>query len=354
MPTSDFLKNLEPRAIENALKTEGKRLLIYHSDVDGMCSSALLMKFFPGFAYIPREGPVIEEDFLEALLSKKPALVVFMDIPADQEWKKLLILKRKLKNSKIVIIDHHIIEKDMNSFGILHVNPRLEKKEVYIPASAIMYEILRSLDYPVKKFLWISAVGVIADYGFEDCRDLLNECEKMYPGSLGDKPSKSKLSNIAEMLSSIITLKGLKGAKIGLDLLIKIDNFRGIKNHKDLKEWHEKVKKEIERIMEDFEKHAEFVPGKNLVIYEIKSKLNITSIIATKVTETWKNEVIIIRKKSRQGWKISMRCQSGKTNVGEIAKRASRGIGSGGGHQKSAGALVKDWEKFRKRVIKYL
>jgi len=352
MPMKNFLKGADLGKIENLLNTKGKKLLVYHSDVDGICSSALLLKFFSGFKSVPREGPVLDEGFMETLLSKKPSLLLFMDIPADQEWRKLLILKRKLE--KMMIIDHHIVEKDMNSFGVLHINPRMANKDVYIPASAVVYEILRSLGYPVKKLIWIAAAGVIADYGFEDCGPLLEECERMYPGTLSDKPSPLKLSRIAEMLAALITLKGLKGAKLGLDLLTKIETIRDIRNHKDLKECYQKVRKEIERIMEDFEKHAEFVPEKNVITYEIKSKLNITSIIATKVTDTYKKEVIMIRKRSKQGWKISLRCQSGKVNVGDLAKKASLGLGSGGGHQKSAGALVRDWEKFRRNVLKQL
>jgi len=350
----DFLKNVELGKIDNLLNSKGKKLLVYHSDVDGMCSSALLVKFFPDFKCIPREGPVMDNGFLEAIISRRPDLLVFLDIPADQEWKKILLLKKRLRRTKIMIIDHHIVEKDMNPFGVLHVNPRMGKKEVYIPASAVMYEILKNLGYPVKKFVWISATGIIADYGFENCKKTLKECESAYPGSLSDKPSPFKLSRISEMLSALITLKGLKGAKIGLDMLVKFETCEDIKKHRDLREYYKKVKKEIERIMEDFEKHADFVTEKNLIIYEIKSKLNITSIIATKVTDTHKEEVIIIKKRSRQGWKVSLRCQSGKVNVGDLAKKASSGLGSGGGHQKSAGALVKDWEKFRKRVIKQI
>jgi len=354
MSIGNYLEGTDFGKIDNLLKSGGRKLLVYHSDVDGMCSSALLMKFFPGFKSVPREGPVIDQGFLEVLVSKKPDVVVFMDIPADQEWRKLMILKRRLRKTKIAIIDHHIVEKDMNPLGVLHVNPRFERKEVYIPASAVMYEILKFLKYPVERFLWICAVGVIADYGFEDCKEVLEECERKIPGSLSDKPSPFKLSRIAEMLSSIITLKGLRGAKIGLDLLVKIESFRDVREHRDLKQYYRKVRREIESIMEDFKKHGEFVPGKNLVIYEIKSRLNITSIIATKITDTYKNEVIIIRKRSRQGWKISLRCQSGEINVGDLAKKASRGIGSGGGHQKSAGALVKDWEKFRSRILRQI
>jgi single-stranded DNA-specific DHH superfamily exonuclease len=350
----DFLKSLNMGEVGKTLKTGGRKILVYHSDVDGMCSAALLMKFFPGFRPVPREGPVIDEGFLGSLIRKRPDVLVFLDIPADQEWRKLLRLKRKLKLAKLAIIDHHIIEKDMNSFGMTHVNPRSERKEIYIPASAVMYKILEVLGYPVKKFLWICVVGVIADYGFEDCKELLEECEKTYPGSLSDKPSPFKLSKIAEMLSALITLKGLRGAKTGLDLLVKFENVEDIRKHKDLRDYYKRVRKEIERIMEDFGKHAEFVPGKKLIIYEIKSELNITSIIATKITDTYKDEVIVIRKKSRQGWKVSLRCQSGETNVGDLAKKVSQGIGAGGGHQKSAGALVKDWERFRKGIVKHI
>ena len=53
-----------------------------------------------------------------------------------------------------------------------------------------------------------------------------------------------------------------------------------------------------------------------------------------------------------EGYKISLRCQSKTVNVSALAKKCSKGIGSGGGHEQAAGALVSDFDKFRKRAIR--
>jgi len=36
----------------------------------------------------------------------------------------LKVKRQKLKSTKIVVLDHHVIRKDLNDFGILHINPR--------------------------------------------------------------------------------------------------------------------------------------------------------------------------------------------------------------------------------------
>ena len=82
--------------------------------------------------------------------------------------------------------------------------------------------------------------------------------------------------------------------------------------------------------------------------------MNITSIIATVTAERHPNHIVIIRKKSGNFWKISLRYQAGKVSVGDLAKFATRRMGSGGGHIKSAGALANNWETFKERVLEYL
>ena len=65
--------------------------------------------------------------------------------------------------------------------------------------------------------------------------------------------------------------------------------------------------------------------------------------------------VIIIYKKWNGAFKVSMRCQDGHINVGELGKKCSEGIGTGGGHKKAAGAFInKDWDTFRKRITEFV
>jgi single-stranded DNA-specific DHH superfamily exonuclease len=333
--------------IKHWLEKEGKKILVYHRDVDGVCSAALFLKFFEGFKRIPREGPVIDTSFFKEVVDNQPKVLVFLDIPVDQEWKKILSLKEKIPDIKIAIIDHHLIEKNMNSDDILHINPMFYG-DSYIPASCVVYELLRNIGFDVKPFNWIALIGIIGDYGVKDCEWMFEEQKKI------DDTPHCELIKASEIIASSITLKGIKGCEKALTVLLKSQNYKDFAKSSELKRWNKIVQTEIKRLTKAFEKDKEFFEEKNVIFFEIKSKMNITSIIATIVAEKYPNNIIIIRKKSGDKWKISLRYQKGDINMGNFAKKASEGIGSGGGHVKSAGALVNNWEKFKKRILEML
>lgn len=353
-----MFSNVSLPQVENFLKTDGKKLLVYHRDADGVSSAALILKFFSGFETMPREGPIIDKRFLKNIILKKPDLIVFVDIPVDQEWEKINIIKNKLVKTKILVIDHHIYEKDLSDGNrVIHINPRFESgfEDAYLPASYVVYRLLEKMKYKVGMHIWISMTGVIGDHGVDDCQDLVKECRIKYPELIPSKDVyQSKLNDAADMICSAITLRGLKGAEKSLKLLVEKSEFSEFIKNAELKKWDKKVKLEIQRIFEDFEKKKETYPEIGLVIYQIKSRLNITSLMSTLLAVKYPDKILLVRKESRDGWKISLRCQTRKVNVGLLAKDASRNIGFGGGHKNAAGALVRDWDLFKERIFSFL
>lgn len=347
MMSEKVLGNINVEKIKEWFSQKEKKILVYHRDADGVCSAALFMKFFKDFSRIPREGPVIDDNFFKKLLDKEPKLLVFVDIPVDQEYKKIEKLMEKLPELKISIIDHHLPEKNMNSEKLIHVNPMFNGN-YYVPASCVLYKLFKLMNFDVEKYIWITAMGMIGDYAIKDCAWVLEENEKL------KGPKHCELVKATEMIASSITLKGAEGAEKVLKLLMKSDNFEEFKNSKELKRWNEIVQKEVKRLLNDFDRNKEFISEKNIIFYEIKSKMNIASIIATATAEKYPNNLIIIRKKAGDHWKISLRYQKGDISVGDLAKNASKGIGSGGGHVKSAGALVNNWEEFRRRLLEMI
>ncbi|MCD6590433.1 MAG: DHH family phosphoesterase [Candidatus Aenigmarchaeota archaeon] len=336
-------------------KESKNQLMIYHRDADGVCSAVLLLKFFSEFRHIPREGPLLDKKFIRLLESRRPDLLVFLDIPIDQEWKKIDKLLENLPETKLVVIDHHIPEKNMNSQRIIHINPRLRKggEKSYIPTSCILYELFRELGYNVEPYMWISVIGIIGDYARKDCEWFLARYKEIR-GQENFKKDILRLTNACDMISSAITLKGLEGAEKSLAMLLSSESYEDFEKSRQFKKWNNLVKTEIKKILRDFEKNKEEFPTKNLIFYKIKSKLNITSIISTILAEKYPDKIIIVRKKSPNGWKISLRYQKGDVNIGSLAKKASEGIGSGGGHPKSAGAMVSEWHVFKERVLSWI
>lgn len=333
------------------LATEGSKILLYHNDPDGICSARLLLRFFPGFETIPRTGPMISDEFLGVLIKKKPRLVFFMDLPVDQEKKRIKKLQKET-GCRIIILDHHIYENNLDSRDILHINPRFRQKGSYIPSACMIYRILERMGSDVKELCWVAVMGVIGDYVVRDCMDLLEECKKEYPYLLKGEPLESMLAEGAGMISYAVIMKGPKGAGEALKVLMKSIDYKEFAGDKKLIKWKEEMEREFDFVLKGVEKEEDKKMG--VIIYTIKTRFSITSLIATHFSEKHRDKIIIVRKESKGGWKLCLRDQSGRTNLGKIVKKCVKGIGSGGGHERAAGVLTTDWEKFKKRLISSL
>jgi single-stranded DNA-specific DHH superfamily exonuclease len=339
----------EVKLFGKVLNTRGKKLLFYHNDPDGIASATLILRFFPDFQAIPRKGPIMDRAFVRDIVERSPDTVVFLDMPVDQEYRKIKGIRKGLPGVTIAVLDHHIFERDLNQIGILHINPRFRKKGIYLPSAWLVYRMLEKLGLDVKGLVWIASIGIIGDYGITDARDVLEECRLEYPYLLRGNPMKSRLSDAAKTLSAAITLKGMKGADEALRSLRKCDYFEDLMGIKKLKHWRKVVDEEIRELVRGFDKAKE---TRGVVIfYKIESRLNLGSVISTIISEKHPEDIIVIRKKSGEGWKVSVRNQSGQYNVGEIVKRAVKGLGSGGGHEKAAAGVVPKWREFRKRFL---
>ena len=346
---------MDTRKIKPLLASTGKKLLVYHSDLDGMCSAALMLRFFGGFELIPREGPMMEDKFVRALAERKPSVMVVLDIPIDQEWRKVELLQKQVPGMRLAVIDHHVPEKDLGKGGNVHMNPRFGG-DLYIPASCMVYRLLEELGCDVKPFVWIAAMGVIGDYGIEDCRGLLRECESRYPGSIGKDPMKSRIKDLGDHVMASVILHGQKGVSRSTELLLKAGSYEDIRGNKYFSACGEKVAAELRRILADFEKRKKEHPGLDLIVYRLQSRLNVASTVSTIVAAKHPDKIIIIEKISG-GWvKVSARYQAGDISLNALMKETVAGIGSGGGHPKAAGGLVarKDIGEFERRLVSRL
>lgn len=340
--------------LKKILSGNGKKILIYHRDSDGVSSAAQILRFFSEFKTICREGPILDDKFIKNLIRMNPESITFADIPADQDHEKLFEIRDMIPHVNISIIDHHPFEKDLNSEGIIHINNMLldDYKNKYIPASCIIWRLLSEMGLNTAQYSWIAGIGIIGDYGANDSQDVISDLKERYPGLVEGDIMKCPLSKGSDMISASITVKGIKGAEYSLENLRKADDFYDFISDPNLQEWHEMLSEEIENIKKDFATGMELHERKKLIFYEIKSEFSISSIIASITSEKYHDHVVITFKKWNDMFKISLRCQDGHIDVGALSKKCSEGIGSGGGHRKAAGGLVNDWNKFRERVIK--
>lgn len=346
------------------LKKKGKKTLFYHQDGDGVSSAALVLKFFSGFHTGVRENPQIENGFVERIVKNHPDVLLFLDLSVDQEWKQM----KKIGNhvdGDIVVIDHHIPERDLKDEGMVHINPRFERKEVYIPTSYIIYrELMKEFGQSSEKkrrkrlqdYMWLASVGVVSDYAFRECRDFLLECKQKHPEliqtEITEEIFQSELGKICQLISSAITLQGPKGAEFCLETMVESEKWRSFRENRKLNLWNQKVGNEINRLEREFEEKRRI--QKNVLIFEVESELNVTSMLASILARKNPDHVILLRKRSKDGWKVSIRSQKSGRDLGELVKQSAKGMGMGGGHERAAGAFIRDWEKFKERFLESL
>lgn len=352
------------------------KLLLCHRDADGLTSAALFLRSFPAET-LALDSPHLDPATLALLRRKKPGLMVFLDLSIDQEWKAL---KQLEKDCHLLIIDHHLFERDLNSSRTLYLNPRLQRRHAYISTSTLTYRLLKRLGKAppgmaaptagskqpvapglaalitqpkrsVTPYAWIAAIGAIADYAWKEARDVRSAAAREgYP--LTKSPRESRLGKAGNMISSAITAAGDRGAKRALRALLQARGVADIENDPLLKKWHQGVEAAIREAVLSFGKKAERFPG--LAVLELRSGLSIASQVSTILAERHPGLTIVVRRPEGSGWKISLRNQSGRVNLNDAVRNACRGIGSGGGHEKAAGAFVTDWETFRVRLLKSL
>jgi len=346
------------------IKTSGKVVIVHDDDCDGVCSGAiigLLIKKL--FDYVPKllstEWNVsLTKRVVKQILKENATHLIFVDTP---ELPKTLIGKLK-KQMKILIIDHHVPEK---YDGAIYCNPRKFEAKIYMPVSYITYKIFEKM-IESKDVMWISAVGVLGDYGVESCKDLFEELKSLNPEMIGDVElnnetlyDNSMVGILTKIIDSGRVIAGKKGAEFVSKILVKVKDYREIldgstQETKTLLKWSNVTRKEFERLKIDFKKKSKPI-GKNILFYEFDSKLRLKSTLATSVGKSYDNKIIVIGQEVGRNFDVSLRKgKNVKVDLAKLVKRAIKDMPNsiGGGHPEASGArvLVKYKERFLKNL----
>lgn len=319
--------------------------LVYHKDSDGVCSAALLSKALGEPTTVsPNDQPSIEiTDQLINRVNETPK-TIFTDLPVDQlDYKKI--------KSDTLVVDHHTTKENLNNVGsdnFLHINPRFQKPDIYLPASYLVYKILEELGYDVEKYKWIAGIGIVGDRGTDNCKDLINSIEDEFDLNIKD------LDFLSGLIESSKIVKGVGGISEAFKIVSNAEKPKDIMNS-NLMNYYKKCQKEIENLMADFEYNSEYIPNANAYIYKLVSRYNVGSVISTKISEKKPDAAVFVYKITSYFF-MSARCQSGRINVGKLLKKLTKGLGKGGGHPQAAGASMpkENAEKFLKRLRNYL
>lgn len=339
-PTLDFFKHIGPT---------DKSVLVFHYDDDGVCSAAIIGKVIKKFSgYSPSIVAVntneeIGDELIKKISAYSPKHIIILDLAIVPQK----VIDELIKIGKVLVIDHHTPERYVN---VVYCNPRVYDPAIYLPVTYLSYQIYFSL-IGLKDVVWIAAVGVLADHGIEGCEDIFDELKLEYPKLVGAAKlnynilyGRTMLGRLAKMFDSGRDVKGVEGAELVAKILMNAKNYEEISENKSpdakiLFEWHEKVKKELSRLIKDFQKNSKRV-GKKFLLYEVVSEINLKSTLASFETGLHEDRIIVVMQKSKDRFNVSMRKgKKVKTDLVEVWKKGLTRIkgGRSGGHPEAAG-----------------
>ena len=348
-------------------------------DVDGSCSTALLLKFFksinhPVYFYIPDRakdgyGPNIK--LFKEILKKNPKLIILVDCGSNSNDAINFLNERKINS---LIIDHHQINKPYPKANSI-INPKKDNgyiEDDYFCATTLTYFFLELLsekiktNFIIKDYLIFVLLATVCDVMplryvnrlialktlDEFNLDKITPIRKIY--ELLNKSNKITINDLGYLLGPILNAGGRLGfSSYAVKLLSSNDEKEIDLIIKKLVELNEKRKSFEETILNNIDYKKIEVENENVIIYYHPSiNEGLIGIIAARLKDIFNKPAIVITS-SQNLLKGSARSISG-FDIGLVFKNAldNKLITKGGGHKMAAGFSLdkNNLKSFRKFI----
>ncbi|MFQ5621465.1 MAG: DHH family phosphoesterase [Candidatus Nanoarchaeia archaeon] len=349
----DFVNNLKG-------KTVG---ILFDSDADGMCSGVITAHAVERLGGDMKwcttqteRGGAMGYDIIQKMHEEPVEILITCDKPIDQNPERV---KEAEAMSKILCLDHHVVNNDIQSEKTLFIKAQLlidlEGGSQY-PTAKLAYDLFgRVID--VSQWDWIAAAGLIADASYRSWRDFVDGQLKKMNEPIPKDIFKSKIAKVSKLINNVLIF----------DSTLSNEIFKELKNAKSIDEFTSSNLTQYEQVVQDEMEYwlnnyktAEFNEDLDLIWYEIKPKFRIGSPVSTILSmNTFPNKsVIVVQDLGKDNFSMSFRRQDRKVNMAELARSCTEGLekANGGGHVPAAGGSVlkKDMPVFKERVLKYL
>ena len=352
----------------NSIKNNENICILGDYDVDGTCSTSLLVRYFSHinqkhFFYIPNrvnDGYGASKKLFQKLILRKPKLVIMVDCGSNSTGATEYL---KQNNIKSIIIDHHEITKPYPKADAI-INPKKDinnKESTLLCATTLTYFFIDILikktksNFKLSNFLIYAVLATICDVMplRKINKIIIRNAIKDF--KLNDNPAinyifsqyhlKKKISveDLGFLIGPIINAGGrLNYSNYAVELLssdnheiIKDRSLKLIKLNNERKRIEQNILKEI-----DFKKISD--QNKNVIIY-YKSNINegLIGIIAARLKDHFNKPSIVITT-SNNKLKASAR-STPIYNIGNLIKSLinNKIIENGGGHNMAAGFIIK-------------
>jgi single-stranded DNA-specific DHH superfamily exonuclease len=239
----------------------------------------------------------------------------------------------------VFLIDHHPTREDLKKTKNII-------KTVSEDCASLVNFVLGEEFIDSEEWGWLVCAAIFADYAFRSEKNF-RFLQTFYPETrIEDISSSTPGINARRISSALIYYK---------NDIPYVYNLIKEKKIEELAEIHEIIEEEVYRIVDDFDLNKEYYPKNDIYFYEIKSKFDVLSYVATLIAGADPEKNFLFMFISKDVAKFSARSSSQKIDMGDLLKKSIQGLveSNGGGHVPAAGASVKleDAEIFKRRVL---
>ena len=332
-----------------------KIAIIYHTDADGVCSAAITTLALKKLdlpvtcAFTQKSGQItITKETVNYLKQNNITKIFILDLAVDSNPDTIKDLE---SFADIIIIDHHITSNNLNNKKTVMIKSQdiSDRDPSQYCTSKLIYDLfLQKTD--IKDLNWISAIGIIGDFGIKTWNTFLESAANNNPNTL------KNLFDAEEYITYAAMCDGSKGLNLSYDTLLTANDARDVIISLVK---YKKVRDEIDLCVKNAEKKAIFREDLNLVYYEIKPTYNIKSKVSNILSsKTYPKKTIIVVQLDKSRITISARNQSCSVSMNDLMRNCTKDLtdANGGGHIPASGGSIRkqDKDKFRENVLAFL
>ncbi|MDY6778046.1 MAG: DHH family phosphoesterase [Candidatus Nanohaloarchaea archaeon] len=280
-------------------------LIVHHWDMDGSAAAAIMSRTLEEIrgagadeVMIPEDrkhqvGPGVERAVREENVST--LFVLDMSVPAA----RVAELAEEY-DLDILIIDHH--DFDRVPEDAVFINPRVDDDEAYIPAAKLCNDVAGEFGLDLD---WIAGMGIIQDFAVEQCMEVFQRLQQIYPNYFPSTLSQHRLAKKSRYghYSTVLNIKPYRDtehcAELAFEVLTEANGLKYLESHeayRELKEYYEEMNDEFERVKERYEEEREVYEDVKLVFFEFESPFHINSSVATQISLEQEDWVYVIAK----------------------------------------------------------
>jgi oligoribonuclease NrnB/cAMP/cGMP phosphodiesterase (DHH superfamily) len=316
----------------------GKVALISHTDCDGIASARVADLALQADSIYFADYKDLNPAFLSKIAAEKFEHIVITDLFFKSK-EDINILS---KDSKVLIIDHHSPEIDLNSENVVHMNSQGHC------AAMIAYDLFSRIT-DLSKIDWLVACACAADWQFTLDADFLTKTYRKYGDTFQIQDGELvKTGNIWQWCLNISC--GLLYFK-GMSL---IEGYKAIGNEAgefgSFARAIKLVSEELDEFRKRFMAERKEIPGG--YFFELAPRYDIKGMLISELSSKEKNKMLIFATPSKDKILLSSRRQDGLVDLNKFMFEATKDIGSGGGHIRAAGGFISaaEYGTFKERI----